>query len=102
MDNEVACAVHAITQRTTNTNEILMTPIWPITTLDGNFERVFAAFMTDGPKNEDPKPAMVKLMESMRITSTLLLVPTIDTAAIPAIKDKPESSEAFTANSWIE
>ena len=67
-----------------------------MTTLEGNFERVFAAFITDGPKNEEPKPAMVKLIERIRITKLLLDVPTTLTATRPAINESPESSEART------
>ncbi len=73
-----------------------MTPIWPITTLDGNFERVFAAFMTDGPKKDEPKPAKVKLIERMMMTKVLFAVPTKVTAKIPAMKDNPDSKDALT------
>ena len=90
-----------MTQRTTNTNEILITPICPITTLDGNVERVFAAFITDGPKNEEPNPAMVKLIERITITRVLFDVPVNVTPRIPAINEMPEINEAFTAKSWI-
>jgi hypothetical protein len=75
---------------------MLITPIWPTTTLEGNFERVFAAFMTEGPKNEEPKPARVKLIERITITKISLDVPITLTANIPAIKEKPESKEART------
>ena len=75
---------------------MLMTPIWPITTLDGNFERVFAAFITDGPKKEEPRPAKVKLIERITMTSVWLEVPTIVTPMIPAINESPDSSEART------
>ena len=51
---------------------MLITPIWPITTLAGNCERAFAATMTDGAKNEDPKPAIMKVIERMTSTSVLL------------------------------
>jgi len=78
-----------------------MTPIWPITTLDGNFERVFAAFITDGPKKDEPSPAIVKLIESMTITSVLFEVPVILTAIIPAIMDNPESKDARTIRKLI-
>lgn len=75
---------------------MLMTPIWPITTLDGNFERVFAAFMTEGPKKDEPKPAKVKLMERMMMTRVLFVVPTMDTARIPAINESPDNRDALT------
>jgi hypothetical protein len=78
-----------------------MTPIWPITTLDGNFERVFAAFITDGPKKDEPSPAIVKLIESITITSVLFEVPVILTAIIPAIMDNPESKDARTIKKSI-
>ncbi len=78
-----------------------MTPIWPITTLDGNFERVFAAFITDGPKKDEPSPVIVKLIESMTITSVLFEVPVILTAIIPAIMDNPESKDARTIKKSI-
>jgi len=78
-----------------------MTPIWPITTLDGNFERVFAAFITDGPKKDEPSPAIVKLIESMTITSVLFEVPVILTAIIPIIMDKPESNDPRTIKKSI-
>jgi len=45
-----------------------MTPIWPITTLDGNFDREFAAFITEGAKKDEPNPAKVKLIDKMIIT----------------------------------
>ena len=73
-----------------------MTPICPITTLDGNFERVFAAFMTDGPRNEEPKPATVKLIERITITRVVLEVPTMLTAMIPTINERPDSKDALT------
>jgi hypothetical protein len=75
---------------------MLMTPICPITTLDGNFERVFAAFMTDGPRNEEPKPATVKLIERMTITRVVFEVPTMLTAMIPTINERPDSKDALT------
>jgi hypothetical protein len=75
---------------------MLMTPICPITTLDGNFERVFAAFMTDGPRNEEPKPATVKLIERITITRVVLEVPTMLTAMIPTINERPDSKDALT------
>jgi hypothetical protein len=73
---------------------MLMTPIWPITTLDGNFERVFAAFIIDGPKKDEPSPAIVKLIERITTTRTLFEVPVILTAIIPARKDNPDSRDA--------
>jgi hypothetical protein len=75
---------------------MLITPICPITTLDGNFERVFAAFMTDGPKKEEPKPAIVKLMERMTITKVLFDVPTMLTPIIPAMNESPDNRDALT------
>ena len=75
---------------------MLITPIWPITTLDGNFDRVFAAFMTDGPKKEEPKPAIVKLIERITSTAVLFEVPTRLTAIIPRINEIQESKEART------
>ena len=75
---------------------MLMMPIWPITTLDGNLERVFAAFITEGPRNDDPKPAMVKLIERITITKVSLEVPTKLTPIIPAMNESPESNEART------
>ncbi len=73
---------------------MLMTPIWPITTLDGNFERVFAAFITDGPKKDEPSPAIVKVIERMTSTSVLFEGPIKLTATIPVRKDNPESKDA--------
>ncbi len=78
-----------------------MTPIWPITTLDGNFERASAAFITEGPKNEEPRPAMVKLMERITITNVLFAVPSMLTAIIPTINDRPESKDALTTRKSI-
>ena len=75
---------------------MLITPIWPITTLEGNLERVFAAFMTDGPKNEEPRPATVKLIERITMTKVLLDVPNKVTAIMPAINESPDKSEART------
>lgn len=73
-----------------------MTPIWPITTLEGDFERVFAAFITDGPKKDEPRPAIVKLMERMIRTRVLLAVPTKLTANMPARNESPDSNDART------
>ena len=69
-----------------------MTPIWPITTLDGNFERASAAFITEGPKNEEPRPAMVKLMERITITNVLFAVPSMLTGQLPAAGDLPTAA----------
>lgn len=63
IDSDVASAVHAITHRTTNTKQILTTPIWPITTLAGKRDLEFAAFIMLGPRNEEPMPVKVKLIE---------------------------------------
>ena len=52
--------------------------------------------MTEGPKNEDPRPAIVKAIERMTRTSVLLEGPTKRTATIPAMKDKPDNREART------
>jgi hypothetical protein len=84
-----------------NTKIMLITPIWPITTLDGNFERVFAAFITDGPKNEEPRPAIVKLIERITMTKVWLEVPTNVTPTIPAINESPESRDALTTRKSI-
>jgi hypothetical protein len=81
---------------------MFMTPIWPITTLEGNFERAFAAFITDGPKKDDPSPAIVKLMERITSTKVSLDVPTILTAMIPARNENPESNEARSTKYSIE
>jgi len=101
IDSDVACAVQAITHRITKTSAMLITPIWPITTLDGNFERVFPAFITDGPRNDEPRPASVKLIERMTITRVSFEVPAILTAIIPAIIDNPESRDARTIKKSI-
>jgi len=71
-----------------------MTPIWPITTLDGKFERAFAAFITDGAKNEEPSPATVKLIERIIRTTVLFEVPVRLTAIRPAKNARPESNDA--------
>ena len=73
-----------------------MTPIWPITTLDGNFERTFAMFISDGPRKDEPRPATVKLMERIIKTTVLFEEPTMLTAIIPAMKDNPDSNDART------
>jgi hypothetical protein len=73
-----------------------MTPIWPRTTLEGNFERVFAAFITDGPKKDEPRPEIVKLIQRIMRTAVLFDVPTMLTAIIPTIKESPESKDART------
>jgi hypothetical protein len=52
--------------------------------------------MTEGPKNDEPSPATVKLIERMTNTKFLLDVPTRVTAMIPRIIDTPESKEART------
>ena len=75
---------------------MFITPIWPITTLDGNFERVFAAFITDGPKKDEPRPEIVKLIQRIIRTAVLFEVPTMFTAIMPAINDNPESKDART------
>lgn len=67
--------------------------------LAGNLERLLAAFITEGPKNEEPRPATVKVIERIMITKLLFSVPTKLTVAMPTIKEIPESSEALTANS---
>jgi len=101
IDSDVACAVQAIIHRITNAKTMLMTPIWPITTLDGNFERVFATFKTDGPKKDEPNPAIVKLIERMIRTRVWFEVPVILTAIIPIIMDKPESNDPRTIKKSI-
>jgi len=72
-----------------------------MTTLDGNFERVFAAFITDGPKKDEPSPAIVKLIERITITRVLFEVPVILTAIMPASMDNPESKDALTIKKSI-
>jgi len=57
--------------------------------------------MTDGPKNEEPRPAIVKLIERIAMTKVWLEVPTKVTPMIPAIKDSPESREALTTRKSI-
>ena len=52
--------------------------------------------MTDGPKKEEPSPAIVKLIESMRITKVLFEVPARETPIIPAMKARPDNSDART------
>ena len=80
---------------------MLITPIWPITTLAGNCERAFAATMTDGAKNEDPKPAIMKVIERMASTSVLLEGPIKLTATIPTMKDTPDNKDARTTKKSI-
>ena len=63
MDSDVACAVQAIIHRTTNTKQMFITPIWPITTLAGKRDLAFAAFIILGPRNDEPSPAKVKEIE---------------------------------------
>jgi hypothetical protein len=75
---------------------MFMTPIWPITTLEGNFERIFAMFISDGPRKDEPRPATVKLIERIIRTTVLFEEPTMLTAIIPAINDKPDSNDART------
>jgi hypothetical protein len=67
MDSEVASAVHAITQRITNTRQMFIRPIWPITTLAGKRDLELAAFIMLGPKKEEPIPAKAKEIERMTI-----------------------------------
>ena len=50
IDRDVASAVQAITHRITKIKQILITPIWPITTLAGKRDRELAAFIMLGPK----------------------------------------------------
>ena len=69
IDSEVACAVQAIIQRITKTKQILITPIWPITTLAGKRDLAFAAFIMLGPRKDEPIPAKVKEIERITITS---------------------------------
>lgn len=82
------------------TTIMFITPIWPITTLEGELERILAAFMILGPKNDDPRPAIVKVM--LKITKEIVLFSTpinLDTR-IPMRNEIPEISDAlFTKNS---
>jgi hypothetical protein len=93
-DSEVASAVQAITQRITNTKQIFMTPIWPITMLAGNRDLEFAAFIMLGPKKEEPMPANVKDIERMTRARALLSAPITFTKPIPIRKEPPETKDA--------
>ena len=88
-----------MTHRATNTKQVFMMPICPITMLEGSLDRLLAAFITDGPRKDEPNPAAVKLMERIIKIKVLLLVPTALTVTIPTINAKPAVKEALTANS---
>jgi hypothetical protein len=94
IDSDVASAVHAITQRITNTKQILITPIWPITTLAGNRDLALAAFIMLGPKKDDPIPAHVKDIERIMIVRVWFFVPNALTAAIPTRNEIPDDTDA--------
>ena len=99
-ESEKTCAVQAITNLKIQTAMLFMTPIWPITTLDGELERIFAAFMMLGPKNDEPRPAIVKVILKIIREIVLFSTPMIRVARIPMRKENPEISDAlFTKNS---
>jgi hypothetical protein len=102
IDNEVASAVHAIIHRMRNTKHMFITPIWPITTLAGNRDLEFAAFMMLGPKKEDPNPAHVNVIERMTRVRDWFFVPITLTAAMPTRKDPPDDKDATFVNCCIE
>jgi len=72
---------------------LLMTPSCPITTLAGAFERELAIFITLGARNEEPKPAMVKLMHNKSNISIFLSGAINLTARIPIKNEMPEIKE---------
>lgn len=65
IDKENTWAVQAITTLITKTAMLLITPIWPMTTLAGAAEREFAIFITLGVRNDAPKPDIVKLIDRL-------------------------------------
>ena len=78
---------------------LFMTPSCPITTLAGDAERELAISMTAGARNDEPKPANVKLMHKMNNISILLLGGINFIAKIPSKNEVPETKEPnFTKN----
>ena len=102
IDRDVASAVQAITHRITKIKQILITPIWPITTLAGKRDLEFAAFIMLGPKKEDPMPAIEKETERIMIVRVLFPIPTALTAAIPMRKEIPDIKDATWLRRCIE
>jgi len=102
IDRDVASAVHAITHRITKIKQILITPIWPITTLAGKRDRELAAFIMLGPKKEDPMPAIEKEIERIMMVRVLFPVPTALTAAMPMRKEIPDIKDATWLRRCIE
>ena len=72
---------------------LFITPRCPITTLAGDVERELAIFITLGARNEEPKPAMVKLMHNMSNISIFLSGAINLTARIPIKNEMPEIKE---------
>jgi hypothetical protein len=61
---------------------------------------MLAAFIILGPKNDEPRPAIVKLMLKIISEVVLFSTPMIRVVKIPIRKELPEISEAvFTKNS---
>ena len=102
IDSEVASAVHAITHRITNTKQIFITPICPITTLAGNRDLELAAFIMLGPKKDEPMPAHVNEIERTIIVRVWFFVPNTLTAVIPIRNEIPEDTDATFINRCIE
>ena len=85
-----------------NTAMLLITPIWPIMTLDGDFERVFAAFITLGARNEEPKPANVKLMHKIANDNILCSAPIKRVTNIPIKNEAPDVKDPILTKYSIE
>ena len=81
---------------------MLTTPICPMTTLEGELERAFAAVMTLGARKDDPKPAMVKLIHNIVNEKILWSAPIKRVTKIPIKKENPEVKDPNLTKFFIE
>ena len=81
---------------------MFMTPNWPSTTLDGELERILAAFMIVGPKNDEPRPAIVKVILKIIREAVLFSTPMNLVASTPTRNEIPEISDALLTKNSIE
>jgi hypothetical protein len=86
----------------TNTKQMLITPICPITTLAGNRDLELAAFIMLGPRKDEPMPATEKEIERIMMVRVWFFVPRALTATMPAINETPEVNEAARVRYCIE
>ena len=79
--------------RMVKTAMLFTTPRCPITTLAGDAERELAIFITLGARNDEPKPATVKVMHKTTNESILLSGPINLTVKIPIKNEVAETIE---------